>query len=279
MTEAKTKTWVQIQNEPIKDLRKRKLQLIASHKIRDDNGLTLLSVTGNQQGGKSSYGMLILSEIYGGDVEQIMKHIVMSANEFVNILEAAITGGYREKCIMWDDLSVEGSAATWMTDPILVKRLGALGDTLGIATKSLIMTSPSGDMIKAFRNYSKYKVIISNGRHKWDRVAKGYWIGKSPMDQRYCTPVFADKYDTRVPFYEIYAQKRKEISLKAVIDMKKSNEKQEQEVPKQSIQDQVFEFCRDKAAGLYENLTLGTWSKARKINYSTARYYKSLYEC
>ena len=256
MTEAKTKTWVQIQNEPIKDLRKRKLQLIASHKIRDDNGLTLLSVTGNQQGGKSSYGMLILSEIYGGDVDQIMKHIVMSANEFVNILEAAITGGYREKCIMWDDLSVEGSAATWMTDPILVKRLGALGDTLGIATKSLIMTSPSGDMIKAFRNYSKYKVIISNGRHKWDRVAKGYWIGKSPMDQRYCTPVFADKYDTRVPFYEIYAQKRKEISLKAVLDMKKSNEEAVAIEQKMTKTERAWEIKRDWKAGVFGDKTL-----------------------
>lgn len=271
MIEEKPKTWVQIQNEPVKSLKKFSLNLAASRKIRDDNGLTLFSITGNQQGGKSSYGMLILSEIFQNDVDKIMKHIVMSAGEFVDILEAAIRGGYRERCIMWDDLSVEGSAATWMTDPMLVKRLGALGDTLGIATKGLIMTSPSGDMIKAFRNYSKYKVIISNGRHRFDRTAKGYWIGKSPMDQRYCTPVFVDEYDTRIPFYEIYAQKRKEISLRAVLDMKKGKEELGEVTPKVTIADRCKELYRDWKAGVFGDVTLKDVANIHKIKYNYMR--------
>ncbi len=268
------KTWIEIQNEPIKELSKRKLQLSASRHIRDDNGLTLYSITGNQQGGKSSYGMLILWEMFNGDVEQIMNHIVMSATDFTNIIDAALSGGYREKCIMWDDMSVGGSAATWMTDPLLVKYMSGLGDNLGVATKSLILTSPSGDMIKAFRNYSKYKVVISNGRHKWDRVARGYWLGKSPMDQRYCSAIFEDNYDTRIPFYEIYAKKRKEISLTAVRNMKSLNENNSQtiETPhKVSIKERAREIYRDWKAGVFGEMTLSSIAKAHKIDYGYLR--------
>ncbi len=268
------KTWIEIQNEPIKELSKRELKLSASRHIRDDNGLTLYSITGNQQGGKSSYGMLILWEMFNGDVEQIMNHIVMSATDFTNIIDAALSGGYREKCIMWDDMSVGGSAATWMTDPLLVKYMSGLGDTLGVATKSLILTSPSGDMIKAFRNYSKYKVVISNGRHKWDRVARGYWLGKSPMDQRYCSAIFEDNYDTRIPFYEIYAKKRKEISLTAVRNMKSLNENNNQtiETPhKVSIKERAREIYRDWKAGVFGEMTLSSIAKAHKIDYGYLR--------
>lgn len=264
------KTWIQIQNEPIKAMRKLDLHLAASKRIMNDNGLTLLSVTGNQQGGKSSYGMLILYEVYEGNVDEIMKHIVMSAGEFVEILEKAIKEGYRERAIMWDDLSVEGSAATWMTNPLLVKRLAALGDTLGIATKALILTSPSGDMIKAFRNYSKYKVLINNGQGKWGRIARGYWLGKSPMEQRYCQSVFEDKYDTRVPFYEVYAKKRKEISLKAVLAMKESTDGKEPEpVHKLTIADRAKELYKDWKAGIFGDVTLKQVSKIGGIPYST----------
>ena len=266
---SESKTWIEIQNEPIKELMNRKLMLAASRKIRDDNGLTLYSITGNQQGGKSSYGMLILWEMFNGDVEQIMNHIVMSAIDFTNIISAALDGGYREKCIMWDDMSVGGSAATWMTDPLLVKYMSGLGDTLGVATKSLILTSPSGDMIKAFRNYSKYKVVISNGKHKFDRVARGYWIGKSPMDQRYCSAVFEDYYDTRIPWYETYAQKRKEISLTAVRNMKSLNQSQDIVEKPQiiTIKDRAKELYRDWKAGVYGDMILKDLAKAHRINY------------
>jgi hypothetical protein len=271
------KTWIQIQNEPIKELKKKDLKLAASKRIMNDNGLTLLSVTGNQQSGKSSYGMCILSEMYDNNVDEIMKHIVMSSKDFTILVESAIEGGYKEKCIMWDDLSVGASAATWITDPLMVKYLGGLGDTLGIATKGLILTSPSGDMIKAFRNYSKYKVLIGNGSSKYQRVARGYWIGKSPMEQRWCSSEFEDVYDTRMPFYEIYAQKRKEISLSAVKNMKKIHQEDgvTTEVHKPvTIKDRALEIIRDWKAGVFgENVTLLSLAKAHKINYGTMKNY------
>lgn len=222
-------SWIDIQNAPVSEMRKLNLRLAASKRIRDDNGLTLLSITGKQQGGKSSYGMLILWELYKGDVNEIMKHIVFTIEDFTKIISNAINGGYREKCIMWDDASITGGAAKWTVDPKGVMYLAGLGDTLGIATKSVIMTSPSGDMIKAFRNYTKYKVVIGQGRHKYDRIAKGYWIGKSPMEQRYCSLEFTDEYDTRVPFYERYAAVRKEISLLAIKNLNDAMQPEEKQ--------------------------------------------------
>lgn len=217
MTEPQS--WIDLQNEPTKALSGVDLKLAASRRIRDDSGLTMISVTGKQQSGKSSYALLILYEIYNGDVDVIMNHVVFSIEEFTSKIRNAIEGGYRERCILWDDASCAGSASRWVVDPKSVMYLSALGDTLGVSTKSLILTSPSSDFVKAFRNYAKYKVIISNGRHKYDRVARGYWIGKSPMEQRWCSQEFVDRFDTRVPFYETYAKKRKELSLNVVKSM------------------------------------------------------------
>jgi hypothetical protein len=129
-------------------------------------------------------------------------------------------------------------------------------------------------MIKAFRNYSKYKVVIANGKHKYDRVARGYWIGKSPMDQRYCSAVFEDYYDTRIPFYEIYAKKRKEISLTAVRNMKSLNQRVDNAEPitkKISIKDRARELYRDWKAGVFGEMTLVAIAKAHKIDYGYIR--------
>jgi len=265
-----SESWIDIQNKPIKELRGYDLKLGASRRIRDDSGLTLLSITGKQQGGKSSYGMLILWEMYKGNVDEIMRHIVFTIEDFTKLISDAINGGYREKCIMWDDASITGSAAKWTVDPKGVMYLAGLGDTLGVATKSVIMTSPSGDMIKAFRNYTKYKVVISQGKHNYDRIARGYWIGKSPMEQRYCSLEFQDNYDTRIPFYERYAAVRKQISLLAIKNlnavMAHDNEQQEP----MTKADRARELYRDYEAGMFGDMSYKQVCMANKIPYSTA---------
>lgn len=212
--------WIKRQKAPVKEMQKMKLRMKGSQHIRDDNGLTFYSVTGNQQSGKSAYGMCILSELYNNDADAILNQVVMTAKEFAEKIDDALTNKFRHKCIMWDDASVTGSAAKWMTDPKMVMYLAALGDTLAVATKSIIMTSPSGDMTKAFRNYQKYIIQISMGRHLYDRNAKAYFIGKSPMAQRWCRAEFTDPFDVRLPFYQRYAEKRENLSLQAVKDMK-----------------------------------------------------------
>jgi len=268
-----SESWIQIQNKPLKEMRKLNLQLAASRHIRDDNGLTFFSVTGNQQSGKSSYGMCILAELYQNNEDEIMNHIVMSAKDFTEVIDKALTEGFRHKCIMWDDASVSGSAATWMTNPKLVMYLAALGDTLAVATKSIILSSPSGDMIKAFRNYQKYLVQITKGRNKYDRVAKAYFIGRSPMQQRWCSSVFEDQFDTRIPFYERYAQKRKEISLTAVRNMKSMfNEQAEEDKPRPiTIADKAKELYRDWQAGVFGDMTFKNVCISNKIKPGYAR--------
>jgi hypothetical protein len=265
----KNESWLDIQNKPVKELREYNLQLGASKKIRDDNGLTLFSITGKQQGGKSSYGMLILYEMYHGNVDEIMRHIVFTIEDFTKLISDAINGGYREKCIMWDDASITGSAAKWTVDPKGVMYLAGLGDTLGVATKSVIMTSPSGDMIKAFRNYTKYKIVINQGRHKYDRIARGYWIGKSPMEQRYCSLEFQDNYDTRIPFYERYAQVRKEISLLAIKNLNAVMKPDEGMQPITNAQ-RAQELYRDHQAGVFGDMSYKQVCLANRIPYSTA---------
>lgn len=271
-TPACNKTWIQIQNEPLKAMRKQNLYLAASRHIRDDTGLTIYSVTGNQQAGKSAYCMCVLAELYNYDEDEIMKHIVMSAKEFTDIIDDALTNGYRHKCILWDDMSVTGGAAKWMTDPKMVMYLGALGDTLGVATKSIMLSSPSGDMVKAFRNYHKYIVQIHKGQNKYDRTAKAYFIGRSPMMQRYCSPVFEDAFDTRIPFYERYAKKRKDISIKAVRDMKQLNSEQEQQekAPKITMKERILELKRDVEAGVFGEVSFKHACKMNKIDYGYA---------
>jgi len=270
------KTWVQIQNEPIKALKKLDLQLAGSKHIRDDTGLTFYNITGNQQSGKTAYGLHILSELYEYDEDAVLAQIAMSAKPFARLITDALEGNYRHKCIMWDDMSVSGSAATWISDPKFVKALAGLGDTLGVATKSIILTSPSGDMIKAFREYFKYKITIHNGSGKYGRIARGYFFGKSPMDQKYCSSIFEDVYDTRIPFYERYALMRKDISLKAATELMKMTQEgnnTEEKAPKLTIKERVFELRRDLEAGVYGNMTFKQLCFAHQINYRTAVNY------
>lgn len=254
---------IAIQQEPIKAMRKLNLQSGIAKRIRDDAGLTIFTIEGMQQSGKSSYSMRALDEIYGGDKGQVLSHIVMSIEDLKTMLYNAIKGGYRERCIVWDDMSVTGSAAEWMNNPKNVKKLSALGDTLGIATKGLILTSPSGDMVKAFRNYLKYKVIISSGNGKYGRIARGYWVGKSPMNQRYCQTLFEDEFDTRIPYYEEYAIKRREISLKAVLDMNSDDKPAESTKPLTKAE-RAWEIKRDWKAGVYGDMVLKQVAKIVK---------------
>lgn len=272
--------WIARQNRPLKEMRKLNLILSGSKHIRDDNGLTFYSITGNQQSGKSAYGMCILSELYNHDADAVLNQIVMTAKEFTEKIDEALTKKFRHKCIMWDDTSVTGSAAKWMTDPKMVMYLAALGDTLAVATKSIIMTSPSGDMVKAFRNYQKYIVQISMGRHSYERLAKAYFIGKSPMAQRWCRAEFTDQFDVRIPFYQRYAQKREDLSLKAVRDMKGMFiEGQEvlEKPHKVTVKERCFEIVRDVAAGVYKGLTEKEVCEKNGIKHSTYRYNKCTY--
>jgi len=222
----------QIQNAPIQRLRQANLCLSLSRLIRDKPGLIGANITGAQQSGKSSYALMVMYELFQGDIEQVFKHIVFTVKDLTNLLNNAMQRRERLTCVLWDDSSIQGSAAHYHTNKQMVIYLSAMGDTLGIATKGLLLTSPSGDIIKAFRNYNFYKIQIGFGQHKYDRTAKGYEFGMSPMNQKWGRLAFIDSYDTRLPFYERYYKLREKLSLSVLSDMSNIYDEPPQKTPR-----------------------------------------------
>lgn len=264
-----------IQNKPVMKLNSTKLNLALSRHIRDRPGLVGASITGRQQSGKSAYALMVMYELYQGNIDEIFKHIVFNIQDLTELLNDAIQKNERMICILWDDSSVSGGAGMYNIDRQLVQYLSAMGDTMGLATKGILLTSPSGDIVKAFRNYNFYKVQVHFGKHKYDRIARGYEFGSSPFGQRWVRTSFEDSYDVRIPFYERYYALRKQLSISTLTNMdtfiNSSSENQEEEPPKpKMIKDIVAELHRDWEAGVFGEMTFKDICKAHKINYRTA---------
>jgi len=209
-----------VQEAPVKKLRNVPLNLVLSRLIRDKPGLIGASITGAQQTGKSSYALMVMYELYEHNVDAVLENTVFTIEQLTEKISYALENKERLPCILWDDSSVHGGAGMYNIARSLVQCLSALGDTMGLATKGILLTSPSGDLIKAFRNYNFYRVQIAVGRHKFDRVARGYEFGRSPFDQRWGRSAFVDKFDTRIPFYSQYYKLREELSISVVRNMR-----------------------------------------------------------
>lgn len=208
-----------IQNRPVENLRGVKLNLSLSRLVRDKPGLIGANVTGTQQSGKSVYGLLVMYELYKGNVDEIFKHLVFNVQDLTNLLNEAIQKHERMICVMWDDASVTGAAGMYNVNRRMVQFLSAMGDTMGLATKGLIMTSPSADLIKSFRNYNFYRVNIGLGRQRTERIARGYEFNTSPFGQKWGRAAFVDEYDLRIPFYQRYYELREKLSVNTLKDM------------------------------------------------------------
>lgn len=206
-------SFIDMQNAPMKAIKNIKLNFALSRRIRDEKGLVGASVTGTQQTGKSSYALQVLYELYQKDKDKALDHMFYSLTDLKERLLHALDHNYRMIAVCLDDASIHARASTYNTDRKAVVEISNMGDTLGILTKSLILTSPSGDLIKAFRAYNFYRVSIIQGRHEFDRVAKGYKTGMSPMMQKWVSTSFEDNFDIRLSFYEAYAKNRKRLSL------------------------------------------------------------------
>lgn len=214
-----TEDFKEIQNKPVNDLKGVDLHLSLSRLIRDKPGLVGCHINGGQQTGKSSYAMLVLWELYQHDVDKVLEHIVFNIKTLAEVLNTALENKERQTCIVWDDCSVSGAAMQYRINTELVAYISALGDTMGLATKSILLTSPSGDIIKAFKNYNFYEARIGFGRHKYDRIAKCYQHGKSPYKKDWYRTVFTDTFDTRIPWYDRYYKMRNELSISTVRDL------------------------------------------------------------
>lgn len=211
--------WVDNQNKPVREMKRLKLVSGLAKRIVHDNGLVGASITGVQQGGKSSYGLKVMMELYNNNVDEVLKHVVFKLEDFIGLMRKASQTHERMRCVMLDDASLCAGAGQYSVNQKLVLYLSGIGDTLGVACKGLLLTSPSGNLIKAFRNYQFYHVQIHQGKHQYDRVAKGYKQHTKPSGQKWVSSEFIDMYDVRVPFYERYAAMRESISLSALDNM------------------------------------------------------------
>lgn len=267
-----------IQNAPVRRLAHADLKLQLSRLIRDRNGLVGCHIRGRQQSGKSSYALLAMYELYQGNVDAVLKHTVFSIKGLTELLNNAVKNDERMICVLWDDASVQGSAGQYNINRELVQYVSAMGDTMGLATKGIILTSPSGDIIKAFRNYDFYKAEVHQGRGKYDRFVKGYTYGMSPKGQRWCRLEFKDNYDTRVPFYDRYYKLRKQLSVSTLADMNTFLNKQEPQ-PKETKGEKAVRLHRDYKAGVFGDLTFKEVCIANGLSPQSAKSMVSqLYE-
>lgn len=211
----KTKTFLDAERW-IESLRKEKYQLSLTRRIVAEPYLVGAIISGKHRIGKSAYALWVMYELYK-DWDTVFKYMAYSVKDFMSLLRSCLDGGVKVPCILWDDAGGHGSKYLWNIDRLMVFYLKNLLDVIGTSTKGLIMTTISGeDLLKIVREYEFYKVKISLGRHKYDRVARGYEIKRSPLNQKSPSILFDDYFDVRVPIYEKYYEMRKQYSRGAL---------------------------------------------------------------
>lgn len=269
-----------IQFEDINKLKSKRFKSNLARLIVHEPGLVGASIQGRQQTGKSVYAMLVMYELYDRNIDQVFENMVFSMDELKEKLRLAIQQKRKIRCILWDDASVHGSASHWMTDPVSVQELAQLGDTMGLATKGFLMTSPSGDLIKAFRQYNFYQIKVALGRHKNERVSRGYLKGTSPYGQKYFSHVFDDNYDVRLSFYQRYYVLREQLSL-STLNKKPNNVKEPTAQKPPTLKERIIECYRDWKAGVYDDIynTKVSWKTVCKKEGFNVQYANNVASC
>lgn len=219
------------QNAQINTLKQARLGLVLSRKIVFRNEFVGAVISGQRQSGKSMYMLMVLHELYKRDWDEVFKHVFFSMEDFIEFLKQSLQTGERIPCVAIDDAGVHFGAQQWNKNRNKVTDITSLLDTIGIITKSIILTVPnSGNLIKAIRLANFYHVEIHQGRHKFDREANGYLLHTSPKGQIYPTKEFIDTYDVRIPepIYEKYSLMRQRYSIETLSAFNPSDSKKEQ---------------------------------------------------
>lgn len=228
----KPSSFIEGQNRLINQLKSNEIRVCLNKRIVNTNSFVGAVVSGQRQSGKSMYMLIALYELYNHDWDEVFKHIFFDMEHFTEYLNEALETGIRVPCIAIDDAGVHFGAQQWNIHRNQVTFVTALLDTIGIITKSIILTVPSSsNLIKAIRSANFYNIEIKQGRNKYDRQAHGYLMHTSPKGQIYPSKEFIDYYDVRVPnhIYERYALLRRKYSVDTLKDMKTfMGEKQKQ---------------------------------------------------
>lgn len=211
------------QEKLINELKKdKRVNSILSKRIVYKNDFVGAVISGQRRAGKSVYMMMVLYELYKHDWDEVFNHIFFTMEDFTSFLKEALYTGVRVPCVALDDAGVHFGAQQYNTHRNQVSYISALMDTIGIITKSLILTVPnSGNLIKSIRTANFYHVELHQGRNKYDRVAKGYLLHTSPKGQIWPSHEFDDNFDVRLPehIYERYSQMRRKYSIDTLQSM------------------------------------------------------------
>lgn len=209
------------QTRAINKLKDKKFHTTAAEIIVKSQKLEGFIIHGAQRSGKSVYGTMILYELYDHDVDEMFRHMFFSMKDLNKFLIEAAKTDERCPAIMVDDAGVHMSANSYNTNRRQAVYLSAVMDTIGIICKGLIFTTPNpNNLLKAIRNYEFYRVQISMGRHTNDRIAKAYSHTTSPDGTHFwINTEYEDKFYVKVPYYERYAEIRKQMSISTLKDM------------------------------------------------------------
>ena len=213
------------QNRAISELKSKIPQMYEQHfslvgNIVNENGFVGAVVSGDRQLGKSMYMLKCLSQLYLEDWDKVFAHMFFSMDSLLEYLAKALQTDERVPCIAIDDAGVHFGAQQYNTNRNMVGHITALLDTIGIVTKSIILTVPNrSNLIKSIREGNFYSVEVHQASGKYGRKAVGYKMHTSPKGQEWITEEFTDLYDVRIPEeqYERYYALRKNYSAVTVL--------------------------------------------------------------
>lgn len=205
-----------------------KLHKHVSRYIINHQAFAGVNIEGEQRIGKSSLALQCSREIYG-NWEDVFKYLVFSKDQFVNLLDGIEKTGIRVPLIVWDDVGINASAASYFEDPDLVRTIKQNIDLIGTLSKSLIVTTPDADdLIKPIRRLRFLKILVTPDRFNeyancgisYDnrRTAIAWKTGRSPLGSKWASREFIDVFDKRMPdnIYLKYAELRTKLNKDAI---------------------------------------------------------------
>jgi hypothetical protein len=228
------------QNRAINELRRKIPEMYEQsfslvNNIVNENGFVGAVVSGDRQLGKSMYMLKALSQLYLEDWDKVFAHMFFDMDSLLAYLVKALETDERVPCIALDDAGVHFGAQQYNMNRNMVGHITALLDTIGIITKSILLTVPNRtNLIKSIREGNFYSIEIHQDSGKYGRKAIGYRMHTSPKGQEWITTEFTDLYDVRIPDeqYERYFKLRKQYSAVTVAKLAQAQAQAQKEPQK-----------------------------------------------
>jgi len=114
-------------------------------------------IIGQQGYGKTTYAMLVLYELYDGDWDKVLQHVVFDPQEILPRFKEALKTGKRIKAVVFDDAGLHLSKYLIHTGEQgfkLTMVINALFNLIRTICAGVIFTSPDMDVLKELRKKS-----------------------------------------------------------------------------------------------------------------------------